>query len=817
MLQRKSHKLSELEHLQYLNKCASQVSPAIKYHEVVNFARRMNDPNLHNCVMCGQHDVIIPSQNKDVCKNCDTSFWFNPNLGTVFKFCKGCKNFVGLSMFSDKPDASKCCKCRRRGRENYLTKKVGYAATTPKAISVSKTCSISSAGTEVPVYTHLPALSTSPSTRLSYTPSIEDPYSSSKYDESEGAVSTSQKLPQSAVKPAEVPMMAEFVPLVTPRIAAIDTSFPPCTEASRPMMACAEEGKGAWPAGNQNSTSDSSGASMLYSASATCYSSSSKRPYKKRSVSIDYTSAWDAPYHPPSPREELQYHPSSDHHSAVAAAAVAPALGRLPPKVPRMASSGSVAGIASMVSGSTSSTMTMTLPASSSASAAASSSSSSSSFPPVSAIPSWLPNGSLTSNASPDPSATFLNHGHPIHQSPDMTMVMMKSSLHNQLQQGKQKHEEDYLWDRTYYAPSPTAAATTASAAAAASLDSNDNKKNSSGSRDFSSSPAAADGEKQLLENVASPGWEAACARLLSVKSGIRLHNEANLFETSAGLVKSHGEDVVKLSLGVVSSGSTSDESHSTTSCSNSHRSDSSIDGGSDEDDDVIDDDGDETVEGVHFLEASKRSASASLLACRAISTIPASTAAATAGGSAVSMSGLYGITTTPMPSMATAGSMPTDLHDASRRVPTTAPTSCIASSSSLSSVLKQQRQQQQQQQQMPGAISRRGSGIFKQVSFDSIVTVVPAMAPNEEEKSFLTAQLPDRGPPVLTYPPASASASAPLAADVCTQESNAATDMGKHHHHRCHEEQEEQLQQVWQWDPSMNPLMNLAMLTERV
>ena len=67
----------------------------------------------------------IPSQNKDVCKVCDSSFWLHQKLNVILKFCKGCKNFACLDDFSDKPDASKCTKCRERGRTNYLSRKNG--------------------------------------------------------------------------------------------------------------------------------------------------------------------------------------------------------------------------------------------------------------------------------------------------------------------------------------------------------------------------------------------------------------------------------------------------------------------------------------------------------------------------------------------------------------------------------------------------------------------------------------------------------------------------------------------------------------------
>lgn len=97
----------------------------IRYQEVINFGRVSSPRGNHHCVMCGLSDVEIPSQNKDVCKTCDTSFWYFQKLDVVVKFCKGCKNFVCLSEFEDKPEASKCGRCRHRGRQNYFSKKKG--------------------------------------------------------------------------------------------------------------------------------------------------------------------------------------------------------------------------------------------------------------------------------------------------------------------------------------------------------------------------------------------------------------------------------------------------------------------------------------------------------------------------------------------------------------------------------------------------------------------------------------------------------------------------------------------------------------------
>ena len=116
-VERNSRKLYGYDFVNYRSDCeTSNANGLLKYNDVVNFGRRISDASVHNCVMCGDFDVVIPTQNKDVCKGCDSAFWYNAKLNVTFKFCKGCKNFVTLEMFSDKPDASKCCRCRRRGR-----------------------------------------------------------------------------------------------------------------------------------------------------------------------------------------------------------------------------------------------------------------------------------------------------------------------------------------------------------------------------------------------------------------------------------------------------------------------------------------------------------------------------------------------------------------------------------------------------------------------------------------------------------------------------------------------------------------------------
>lgn len=98
----------------------------IKYPEIINFERRAGAKGEHRCVMCGNMkgpDCVIPNQNKDVCKTCDSSFWLLNEQNVLVKFCKGCKKFSALSDFDEKPEASKCGKCRKRGRQNYYSRK----------------------------------------------------------------------------------------------------------------------------------------------------------------------------------------------------------------------------------------------------------------------------------------------------------------------------------------------------------------------------------------------------------------------------------------------------------------------------------------------------------------------------------------------------------------------------------------------------------------------------------------------------------------------------------------------------------------------
>jgi len=120
-------KTSRLDENTYRNyKWHDWNSESIAYGDVINFKRSSNPRGCaHHCVMCGDKNAAIPSQNKDVCKTCDTGFWLVKETQVVVKFCKGCKNFARLWDFRDKPEATKCIKCRQRGRLNYFSKKSG--------------------------------------------------------------------------------------------------------------------------------------------------------------------------------------------------------------------------------------------------------------------------------------------------------------------------------------------------------------------------------------------------------------------------------------------------------------------------------------------------------------------------------------------------------------------------------------------------------------------------------------------------------------------------------------------------------------------
>jgi hypothetical protein len=66
---------------------------------------------------------IIPRQNKGVCTMCDIAVWMLTSHHVEIKWCKGCKNFKPWENFGEKPQATKCAKCRIRQKEKYATTK----------------------------------------------------------------------------------------------------------------------------------------------------------------------------------------------------------------------------------------------------------------------------------------------------------------------------------------------------------------------------------------------------------------------------------------------------------------------------------------------------------------------------------------------------------------------------------------------------------------------------------------------------------------------------------------------------------------------
>jgi len=123
--------------------CAADLAPgpAPPYEALINFPRAKTRALIH-CVMCGrqpQEDhalkaasgalaVVIPRQNKDVCRECDKALWRHLQTETHFKWCKGCKRFRNLTAFAEKLAASKCDRCRERGRQGYMRRKGGAAS-----------------------------------------------------------------------------------------------------------------------------------------------------------------------------------------------------------------------------------------------------------------------------------------------------------------------------------------------------------------------------------------------------------------------------------------------------------------------------------------------------------------------------------------------------------------------------------------------------------------------------------------------------------------------------------------------------------------
>ena len=84
------------------------VEDGLTYDAVTNYARAAKG-TAQSCVMCGcgaSKGVVIPRQNKDVCRDCDKAMWRHRSSGCFFKWCKGCKNFLHVGTFSQKLDAA---------------------------------------------------------------------------------------------------------------------------------------------------------------------------------------------------------------------------------------------------------------------------------------------------------------------------------------------------------------------------------------------------------------------------------------------------------------------------------------------------------------------------------------------------------------------------------------------------------------------------------------------------------------------------------------------------------------------------------------
>jgi hypothetical protein len=80
--------------LDYTNyKCGLEKDKTLQFGEIINFERGLSPSgfttNHNRCVMCGVTDAAIPTQNKNVCKSCDSVPWLVKFPEVVVKFCKG--------------------------------------------------------------------------------------------------------------------------------------------------------------------------------------------------------------------------------------------------------------------------------------------------------------------------------------------------------------------------------------------------------------------------------------------------------------------------------------------------------------------------------------------------------------------------------------------------------------------------------------------------------------------------------------------------------------------------------------------------------
>ena len=101
------------------------VEDGLTYDAVTNYARAAKG-TAQSCVMCGcgaSKGVVIPRQNKDVCRDCDKAMWRHRSSGCFFKWCKGCKNFKTWAAFGRKGHLTKCGRCRDEQNKRYARQK----------------------------------------------------------------------------------------------------------------------------------------------------------------------------------------------------------------------------------------------------------------------------------------------------------------------------------------------------------------------------------------------------------------------------------------------------------------------------------------------------------------------------------------------------------------------------------------------------------------------------------------------------------------------------------------------------------------------
>ena len=114
----------------------------VSYGSVVNFTRctrREKSGGATNwCVMCGKLEgtgddcVTILSQNKDVCKVCDTVTWKHNPTGAYFRWCKGCKRFHEIHAFAGMLKSPKCDDARARHKAAEAATEAAAEKTLPK-------------------------------------------------------------------------------------------------------------------------------------------------------------------------------------------------------------------------------------------------------------------------------------------------------------------------------------------------------------------------------------------------------------------------------------------------------------------------------------------------------------------------------------------------------------------------------------------------------------------------------------------------------------------------------------------------------------